>query len=133
MCCAVLLKINRNGLLANHSDDLVGFVSQIFFVGHSSWVADAAGVLIAGVLLWDVLFRSNLGVSLPFIEEMWSRNFGQLFVSPLSPHEFIMALLAMSAIRTLISVSPAAILALPLYGVWVFDLGPSLMAFFANF
>ena len=36
------------------------------------------GVLIAGVLLWDVLFRSQLGFSLSFLEEIWSRNLGQL-------------------------------------------------------
>ena len=37
---------------------LWGFVTK-FFMGHSSWVADAAGVLISAVLLWDILFRSN--------------------------------------------------------------------------
>jgi len=110
---------------------LWGFVTK-FFLGHSTWVAEAAGVLISAVLLWDVLFRSNLGVSLPFIEEMWSRNLAQLFVSPLRDTEMIAALLVMSLIRTLISVTPAALLALPFYGVWVFDLGIGLLAFFTN-
>ena len=110
---------------------LWGFITT-FFLGHSSWVAEAAGVLISAVLLWDVLFRSNLGVSLTFIEEMWARNLGQLFISPLRPYELVASLLIMSAIRTLISVTPAALLALPLYDVWVFALGPPLIAFFAN-
>lgn len=110
---------------------LWGFVTK-FFLGHSSWVAEAAGVLISAVLLWDVLFRANLGVSLPFIEEMWSRNLAQLFVSPLRDGEMIAALLAMSLIRTVISVTPAALLAMPFYGVWVFDLGLGLVAFFVN-
>lgn len=108
-----------------------GFITT-FFLQHSSWVAQAAGVLISAVLLWDVLFRSNLGVSLTFMEEMWSRNLGQLFVSPLRPGEMVMALMVMSALRTVISVTPAALLALPLYDVWVFSLGPPLIAFFAN-
>lgn len=110
---------------------LWGFVTK-FFLGHSTWVAEAAGVLISAVLLWDVLFRANLGVSLPFIEEMWSRNLAQLFVSPLRDGEMIAALLAMSLVRTLISVTPAALLAMPFYGVWVFDLGIGLLAFFMN-
>jgi len=110
---------------------LWGFIT-VFFVRHSSWVVQATGVLISAVLLWDVLFRSNLGVSLPFIEEMWARNLGQLFVSPLRVHEMVASLLIMSFIRTLISVTPAALLALPLFHVWVFQLGPSLVAFFAN-
>ncbi len=110
---------------------LWGFVTK-FFMGHSSWVAEAAAVLISAVLLWDVLFRANLGVSLPFIEEMWSRNLAQLFVSPLRDAELIAALVLMSLVRTLISVTPAALLALPLYDVWVFELGITLLAFFTN-
>ncbi len=110
---------------------LWGFITM-FFLDHSSWVAQAAGVLISAVLLWDVLFRANLGVSLSFIEEMWSRNLGQLFISPLRPYELVAALLILSLMRTLISVVPAALLALPLYDVWVFSLGPPLIAFFIN-
>jgi len=110
---------------------LWGFVTT-FFVQHSSWVAQAAGVLISAVLLWDVLFRSNLGVSLTFMEEMWARNLGQMFVSPLRAYEMVAALMIMSLIRTLISVTPAALLALPLYDIWVFSLGPPLISFFAN-
>ncbi len=110
---------------------LWGFVTK-FFMSHSSWVADAAGVLISAVLLWDILFRSNLGVALSFIEEMWSRNLGQLFVSPLRPMELIGSLTFMSFLRTLIAATPAAFLALPLFDVWVFSLGLPLAAFFFN-
>jgi ABC-2 type transport system permease protein len=110
---------------------LWGFVTA-FFVGHSHWVAQAAGVLVSAVLLWDVLFRSNLGVSVTFLEEMWARNLGQLFVSPLRPYELVVALALMSLIRTVISVVPAALLAAPLFGIAVWDLGPALAAFFAN-
>jgi len=110
---------------------LWGFITT-FFLQHSSWVVQAAGVLISAVLLWDVLFRSNLGVCLPFIEDMWARNLGQLFVSPLRSHELVASLLIMSVIRTLISVTPAALIALPLFDVWVFSLGLPLIAFFTN-
>ncbi|MGB0681168.1 MAG: ABC transporter permease [Magnetovibrionaceae bacterium] len=110
---------------------LWGFMSN-FLAGETSWVAQAGGVLISAVLLWDVLFRANLGMSLTFTEEMWSRNLAQLFVSPLKPAELLASMMTMAAIRTLISVFPAAVLALPLFGYWVFDLGPSLAIFFAN-
>ena len=74
---------------------LWGLITQ-FFVTHSSWLMQAGGALIAAVLLWDVLFRSQIGVSISFLEEMWSRNLGQLFVSPLRPWEFVVSLLATS-------------------------------------
>ena len=110
---------------------LWGFISQ-FFATHSSWVAQASGVLLAAVILWDVLFRGQLGVSLAFFEELYSRNLGHLFVSPLRPFELVCALLVISMVRTLIGVGGAALLAIPLYGYSLFDLGLPLLAFFAN-
>ncbi|MEQ8967601.1 MAG: ABC transporter permease [Azospirillaceae bacterium] len=98
----------------------------------SDWVAQAAGVLVSAVLLWDVLFRGQLGLSLSFLEEMWSRNMGHLFVSPLRPYEWVASMMAMSLIRTLIGVVPAALLAIALYDTNVFALGLPLLAFFAN-
>lgn len=108
-----------------------GFIT-VFFMSHSSWLVQAAGVLISGVLLWDVLFRTNLGVGLSFIEEMWARNLGQLFVSPLRPYELMVAVVTMGSIRALIAVLPAGLLALPLYDYWVFSMGVPLYAFFFN-
>jgi len=108
-----------------------GFLST-FLMNNSSYIAQAAGVLISAVLLWDVLFRSNLGLAVTFLEEMWSRNLGQLFISPLRPVEMIAALMIISLIRTVVSVLPAALLAMPLFGIWVFDLGFALAAFFFN-
>lgn len=105
-----------------------GFTNR-FFSEHSSWVAQAGGILIGAVLLWDVMFRGNLGVALSFLEEMWSRNLGHLSVSPLRPHELVASMLAMSLVRTVIGVLPAALLAIPLYHYNVFTLGLPLVAF----
>ena len=110
---------------------LWGFIT-VFLVNHSSWIAQASGVLLSGVLLWDVLFRSQLGVSLVFMEEMWSRNLGHLFVSPLRPFELGCALITMSLIRTLIGVGGAALIAIPLFHYSIFSLGLPLLAFFIN-
>ncbi len=110
---------------------LWGFISQ-FLVTNSTWVAQASGVLLAGVLLWDVMFRGQLGVSVVFFEEMYSRNLGHLFASPLRPYELVIALLAISLIRTLIGVGGAALLAIPFYHYSIFSMGLPLIAFFVN-
>src|SRR5439155_8863218 len=82
-----------------------GFMSQ-FLRGNSSYVAQAFGVLLGAVMLWDLLFRSQLGLSISFLEEMWARNLGQLFVTPLRPYEWLLSLLAMSVIRVTIGIVP---------------------------
>lgn len=110
---------------------LWGLITQ-FFSTHSDWVAQAGGLLLAAVLLWDVLFRAQLGVSLPFFEELYSRNLGHLFVSPLRPYELVLALLGISLIRTLIGVGVAALIAIPLYRYSIFELGLPLLSFFTN-
>ncbi|MHA1113285.1 MAG: ABC transporter permease [Alphaproteobacteria bacterium] len=112
-----------------------GFISRFFAdnsVMSESFVMVVAGGLIGAVLLWDVLFRSHLGVSMGFLEEMWSRNLGQLFASPLRPHEWVLALLSISLVRTLIGMLPAALLAIPLHHYSIFELGLPLIAFFFN-
>jgi ABC-2 type transport system permease protein len=106
-----------------------GFMSQ-FLYQNSSYVARAFGVLLAAVMLWDLLFRSQLGLSISFLEEMWARNLAQLFVTPLRPYEWVVSLLAMSMIRVMIGVIPAALLAIPLYNYSIFDMGLPLLAFY---
>ncbi len=110
---------------------LWGLINR-FLAGHSDWVAQAGGLLIGAVLLWDVLFRSQLGVSLPFFEELYSRNLGNLFVTPLRPFEMVAALLVISLLRTLIGVGAAAGLAVLLYRYSIFDMGLALLAFFTH-
>jgi ABC-2 type transport system permease protein len=107
-----------------------GFMSQ-FLYQNSSYVARAFGVLLAAVMLWDVLFRGQLGLSISFLEEMWARNLGHLFVTPLRPYEWVLALLTMSLTRVLIGIVPAALLAIPLYHYSIFAMGLPLVGFFA--
>lgn len=92
----------------------------------------AAEALLGGVLLWEVALRSQMGVAISFMEEMWSRNLGHIFVSPLRPWELVTALLGMSVIRMLAGVLPAIAVAYLLYAFNLFALGPILVLFFAN-
>ncbi|MDG0963730.1 MAG: ABC transporter permease, partial [Opitutales bacterium] len=107
-----------------------GFVSLHF--GKNQPELSASGILISVVLVWDSLFRSHVSYTLSFLEEMWSRNLGNLFVAPLRPWELMLALSSISMIRTLIGMIPAALLAIPFFGVSVFEMGFPLLAFFFN-
>jgi len=108
-----------------------GLISQ-FFAENNSWLAQAAGILIGAVMLWDVVFRGQLGVSLVFFEELHARNLAHLFVSPLRPIELIYSLLLISFVRTIVGVGVAALLAIPMYHYSIFELGLPLVAFFMN-
>jgi len=100
--------------------------------GNTGRLAVGAGTLIGAVMLWDVLFRGQLGFSLSFLEEMHSRNVGNLFMSPLRPFEFVASLIVMSLIRLAIGVVPVTGLAVWFFGFNLWTLGLALGAFFAN-
>ena len=92
----------------------------------------AGATLLGGVLLWEVALRSQMGVAISFLEEMWSRNLGHVFVSPMRPWELVAALIMMSMIRMLAGVLPAILVAWLLYAYNLFALGPVLVLFFIN-
>jgi ABC-2 type transport system permease protein len=108
-----------------------GFL-QLYISSNASFFARAGATFIGAVLLWDILFRGQLGFSISFLEEMWARNMGNLMISPLRPVEFIAALMIMSLIRLAIGMVPVALLAMAFFGFNLFGLGLALAAFFAN-
>jgi len=110
-----------------------GFTASFLVTRMGTSTAMLAGAaLLGGVLLWEVTLRSQMGLSISFLEEMWSRNLGHIFVSPLRPLEMIAALIGLSVIRMLVGVLPAILLAWAFYAFNLFALGPVLVLFFAN-
>ena len=95
-------------------------------------MAVAGGTLVGALLLWDALFRCQLGFSMSFMEEMWSRNIGNLLITPLRPLEFATSLMVMSLVRLAIGLVPVTLLALWVFGFNLWGLGFVLVAFFIN-
>ncbi len=62
-----------------------------------------------------------------FLEEIWSRNFTNLFIAPIKLSEIITALTFTAIFRTLIGLIPAALLAIPFFGVSILKIGMPLI------
>jgi len=108
-----------------------GFL-QTYLGQNASFFARAGAAFIGAVLLWDILFRGQLGFSISFLEEMYARNLGNLMMSPLRPAEFVLALMIMSIVRLAIGMVPVSLLAIAFFGFNLYALGLALVAFFAN-
>ena len=108
-----------------------GFL-QLYVSQNGGPFARASGVFIGAVLLWDILFRGQLGFSISFLEEMYAHNLANLMMSPLRPVEFIAALMIMSIVRLLIGMIPVTLLAIAFFGFNLWSLGFALAAFFVN-
>lgn len=108
-----------------------GFL-QTHLAQTTSLAAQAAGLFVGGVLLWDILVRSQLGFSVAFLEEIWSRNLGHLMMSPLRPTELIGSLMVVSLMKLTVAMVPVATLAYIFFGFNLLGLGIAFAAFFAN-
>ena len=105
---------------------LWGFISK-FFTLNSSYFENTVGIILSAAILYDFLFRSSISYNMMFLEEIWSRNFTNLFIAPIKISEIIAALTFTAILRTLIGLVPAALLAIPLFGVSIFKIGVPLI------
>ncbi|MDC0473214.1 ABC transporter permease [Pelagibacteraceae bacterium] len=105
---------------------LWGFIGK-FFTLDSSLYSNTVGVILTAAILYDFLFRSSISYNMMFLEEIWSRNFTNLFIAPIKISEIIAALTLTAVIRTLIGLIPASLVAIPLFGVSIFKLGIPLL------
>ena len=110
---------------------LWGFISKFFSI-HSSYYNDVLGVILTCAILYDILFRSSISFNMLFLEEIWSRNFTNLFIAPLKLKEIIIALIFTALVRTLIGLVPAILLTSPLFGVSILNLGFPLLLLFLS-
>ena len=101
---------------------LWGFISK-FFTLSSSYYNNTVGIILTAAILYDFLFRSSISYNMMFLEEIWSRNFTNLFIAPIKINEIIAALTLTAILRTMIGLVPAALLAIPLFGVSIFKIG----------
>ena len=105
---------------------LWGFISK-FFTLNSSYYDNTVGIILSAAILYDFLFRSSISYNMMFLEEIWSRNFTNLFIAPIKISEIISALTFTAILRTLIGLVPAVIISIPLFGVSILKIGTPLI------
>jgi ABC-2 type transport system permease protein len=105
---------------------LWGFISK-FFTLNSTYYENTVGIILSAAILYDFLFRSSISYNMMFLEEIWSRNFTNLFIAPIKISEIIAALTFTAIFRTLIGLVPASLLAIPLFGVSILKIGTPLI------
>lgn len=100
------------------------------------YLAEVAGpgfnfvsTLLGAVLLWDFFGRVMHGVSTAFFEDVWSRNFLNLFATPLSITEYVAGLVAISVVTTSISLVVMVALASGVFGLSLAAYGVMLAPF----
>jgi ABC-2 type transport system permease protein len=105
-----------------------GFVSLYL---RDNGVPTAIAALLGAVLLWQLLARAQGELAVSFLEDVWSRNLLNVFVTPLSTVEYVVGMVLFGASKLAVSTALMAVLTLVLYGFGLFTLGPALVPFMA--
>src|SRR6187402_3264755 len=89
--------------------------------------ADFLVFLIGGMILWDVLFRSQQGVAISFLEDVWTRNLLNVFVAPVRSTEYVAATCLVGVLRVAVTMTLLTIVAALAYQFNITSLGLALL------
>jgi len=101
---------------------LFGFISlsMVQRFGHTDILTET---YLGGLLLAELLTRTVMAFLVMYMEEVWSRNLGHLFASPVRIRDYVGSLMILSATRCLIAIVPAYVIAYFLFNFSILSLG----------
>ena len=99
--------------------DVLLFGSIGVFVSGGDGGRAAFAYLLAGIILWHVVYQSQISLSTGFLEETWSRNLLNLMVSPLKEFEYVAGVALFGLAKLVLGVGLTALLA---FGAYAFDI-----------
>ena len=101
---------------------LFGYVS-LWLAKSGAGQANEPIILLTNTVLWQVVNRSSLGLSLDLLEELWTKNIANIFASPLTLPEWFTGVLIECWILNLFLLTYCGSLAFAVYGVNILMLG----------
>jgi ABC-2 type transport system permease protein len=90
---------------------------------------DFVPVLLGAVLLWDFFTRVMHGVTMAFFEDVWSRNFLNIFASPMTIAEYLAGLVTASIATSAVGLLVMLVLATAVFGLSFLSYGSALVPF----
>jgi ABC-2 type transport system permease protein len=85
--------------------------------------------LLGAVLLWDFLTRVMQGVTMAFFEDVWSRNFLNVFATPITVNEYVAGLVLTSVATSAVGLAVMMLVATLVFGLSLFAYGAMLLPF----
>lgn len=107
---------------------LWGFITKYLNVV-ASGAPNFVPSLLGAVLLWDFLTRAMLGVTTAFLEDVWSRNFLNVFATPLAISEYLTGLVTSSVLTSAVGLTVMLVVAAGAFGLSIVTYGPVVVPF----
>jgi ABC-2 type transport system permease protein len=107
---------------------LWGFISK-YLNNVSGSGMNFVPVMLGAVLMWDFFTRVMHGVTMAFFEDVWSRNFLNIFATPLSIYEYVGGLVLSSILTSSVALFVMLALSTGVFGLPFFIYGLTLIPF----
>ena len=108
-----------------------GFVS-VYVARLQGPGGSAVAFLLGGMILWDIFYRVQQAISVSFLEDIWTRNLANVFVTPISTAEYLYATMLLGVMKVTVTGLLLSVLAITLYAFNIFQYGLALVPFVAN-
>jgi len=99
----------------------------VFFARQGGGSARPVAYLLAGIVLWHVVYQAQIAVATGFLEETWSRQVLSMSVTPMREWEFVAGVAAFGLIKLVLGVGVVAVAAVVFYAFDVTSLGPAVL------
>lgn len=104
--------------------DVLLFGSLGVFVSHRTGAGSIAfAYLLSGIVLWHVVYQSQIALSTGLLEETWSRNLLNLMVTPMSELQYMLGVMTFGMVKLAMGVGVAAVTAFGFYAFNATSLG----------
>jgi ABC-2 type transport system permease protein len=99
----------------------------VYFGQQAGTAAAGAAFLLAGIILFHVVFQAELSVATGFLEETWSRNLLNLMVTPMTELEYGAGVALFGLVKLAIGVTVVSLVALAAFAFEITSLGLALI------
>ncbi|OGF98649.1 hypothetical protein A2153_04120 [Candidatus Gottesmanbacteria bacterium RBG_16_38_7b] len=112
--------------------DLVFWGLTSTYVSQYNLGFDIVAVFIGGIIFWSVVLGSQRDINMPLLDEAWNRNLINLFTTPITITEFVIATLILGLTKLILTMSFLSLLAFVLYQYNIFRYGFFILPAFAS-
>ncbi len=110
-------------------DLLIWGITSSYLKSYGSELSQIVILIISGILFWIIVWRGQYEITVNLLEDLWSKNLPNIFVSPVKFSEWISSFIIIGIIKAILSFTFASFLAFLLYKINVFSYGFYLLPF----
>ncbi len=107
---------------------LWGFTS-VYITKQAGAIPQIVVVLLSGLVLWMIVWRSQYEITVNLLEEMWNQNLVNFFASPMRLREWMAGVFLLGILKMFIAIPFAIFLSFVFYKANIFSLGFFLIPF----